>query len=78
MTQVAHSNWGGGKGRGIKCDDNLVAALCIKCHYDIDQGATLSKIDRQSMWLNAHRNTIKFLVDSGQWLNEIPIPLVEY
>ena len=30
------------------------------------------------MWLNAHRNTIKFLVDSGQWLNEIPIPLVEY
>jgi len=24
MVQAAHSNWGGGKGRGVKADDNLV------------------------------------------------------
>ena len=37
MVQAAHTNWGGGKGRGIKADDNQVAALCLKCHYEVDQ-----------------------------------------
>jgi transcription elongation factor Elf1 len=31
VVQAAHTNWGGGKGRSIKADDNLVAALCMKC-----------------------------------------------
>ena len=43
MVQAAHTNWGGGKGRGIKADDNLVAALCLHCHFEIDQGANLDK-----------------------------------
>jgi predicted nucleic-acid-binding Zn-ribbon protein len=47
MVQAAHTNWGGGKGRGVKADDNLVAALCLKCHYEIDQGKELSKEERQ-------------------------------
>lgn len=58
QVQAAHSNWGGGKGRGIKADDNLVAALCQKCHWEIDQGHTLSKEQRQTMWLAAHKLTI--------------------
>jgi len=58
QVQAAHSNWGGGKGRGIKADDNLVAALCQKCHWEIDQGHTLSKSERQEMWLAAHKLTI--------------------
>ena len=58
QVQAAHSNWGGGKGRGIKADDSLVAALCQKCHWEIDQGHTLSKAERQAMWLAAHKLTI--------------------
>jgi hypothetical protein len=58
QVQAAHSNWGGGKGRGIKADDNLVAALCQKCHWEIDQGYTLSKAERQAMWQKAHELTI--------------------
>ena len=42
FVQAAHSNWGGGKGRGIKADDNLVAALCMHCHHDIGHGAIWS------------------------------------
>jgi hypothetical protein len=70
--QAAHSNWGGGKGKGIKADDNLVAALCLKCHYEIDQGAHLSKDERKEMWLKAHKATIEALGD--RWPTEVPIP----
>jgi hypothetical protein len=73
--QAAHSNWGGGKGRGIKADDNLVAALCLKCHYEIDQGAHLSKDERKDMWQQAHERTINQLVENNQWPKDIPIPI---
>jgi len=69
---AAHTNWGGGKGRGIKADDNLVAALCLKCHYEIDQGAHLSKDERKEMWQKAHKATVKALGD--RWPTEVPIP----
>jgi hypothetical protein len=72
--QAAHSNWGGGKGKGIKADDNLVAALCLACHYEIDQGAHLSKDQRKEMWLKAHEATIKALGE--RWPTEVPIPSV--
>jgi hypothetical protein len=61
MVQAAHSNWGGGKGRGIKADDNLVAALCLKCHWEIDQGVKLTKLERQEMWQKAHQRTMRAL-----------------
>jgi hypothetical protein len=70
--QAAHSNWGGGKGKGIKADDNLVAALCLKCHYEIDQGAHLSKDERKEMWQKAHTATIDAIGD--RWPPEVPIP----
>ena len=57
QVQAAHSNWGGVKGRGIKADDNLVAALCQKCHWQIDQGHTLTKEQRQAMWQAAYEKT---------------------
>ena len=47
MVQAAHTNWGGGKGRGIKADDNLVAALCQSCHYEIDQGKRMTLDERR-------------------------------
>jgi len=72
MVQAAHTNWGGGKGRGIKADDNLVAALCLKCHYEIDQGKTLSKQERQDLWQEAHQKTVAALQD--QWPVGVPMP----
>ena len=73
--QAAHTNWGGGKGRGIKADDNLVAALCLKCHYEIDQGTHLSKDERQEMWSKAHQKTVDELVNNNQWPKDVPIPI---
>jgi len=73
-TQAAHTNWGGGKGRGIKADDNLIAALCQTCHYEIDQGANLTKEQRQQLWLNAHHRTVRILLDTNKWPSDVPIP----
>lgn len=74
MVQAAHTNWGGGKGRGVKADDNLVAALCLKCHYEIDQGKDMSKEERQKMWEQAHIATVKKLHIQGLWPVDVPIP----
>jgi len=73
--QAAHSNWGGGKGKSIKADDNLVAALCLKCHYEIDQGAHLSKDERKKMWQKAHQSTVDNLVENNLWPKDVPIPI---
>ena len=75
--QAAHSNWGGGKGRGIKADDNLTAALCMTCHYDIDMGIRWSKEERKLAWKVAHYKTVQKLTDSGQWPKEVPVPEIE-
>lgn len=77
FVQAAHTNWGGGKGRGIKADDNLVAALCMNCHHDIDQGSKWSRRERQQAWTIAHMKTVAALVESGQWPVDIPIPTDE-
>lgn len=73
--QAAHANWGGGKGFGIKADDNLTAALCASCHYQIDQGNWLTKQQRKELWMNAHKKTIDELVVSKQWPVDIPLPV---
>ena len=77
MVQAAHTNWGGGKGRGIKADDNLVAALCLKCHFEIDQGKDLTKDERQQMWLAAHNLTVTKLCEQGLWPSDVPVPTME-
>ena len=75
QTQAAHSNWAEhGKGRGIKASDEFTAALCQKCHYELDQGKNLTKADRVEMWEQAYKKTVQALVDSGNWVDEIPIP----
>jgi hypothetical protein len=74
MVQAAHTNWGGGKGRGVKADDNLVAALCLKCHYEIDQGKDLTKEERQEKWMAAHMATVHALNSAGLWPVDVPIP----
>ena len=74
MVQAAHTNWGHGKGRGIKADDNRIAALCLKCHYAVDQGKDLSREERQEMWEKAHKRTVETLVDRGLWPKNVPLP----
>ena len=76
QTQAAHSNWAmfGNKGKSIKASDEYTAALCMSCHYDIDQGAKWSKAERQQAWSVAHYKTVQALVDSGQWPVDVPVP----
>lgn len=63
---AAHSNQlRDGKGRGIKAHDFRIAALCFKCHYELDQGSKLSKQERLNMWEDAHRATMGWLFLSG-------------
>lgn len=62
---AAHSNQlKDGKGRGIKAHDYRVAALCYKCHMELDQGSKLSKQERIELWECAHRKTIGWLFEN--------------
>ena len=62
---AAHSNQlRDGKGRGLKSSDAMIAALCYNCHMEIDQGSKLNKQQRIDIWEEAHRKTIKRLIES--------------
>jgi hypothetical protein len=63
---AAHSNsLQDGKGRGWKSSDAAVAALCFRCHMEIDQGKNLSREERRDRWLAAHISTIRALLERG-------------
>ena len=62
---AAHSNQLiDGKGRGLKAHDYRIAALCFRCHAELDQGAKMSKQERVNMWEAAHRSTIGWLFEN--------------
>ena len=65
MVQAAHTNWGSGKGRGIKAHDYRIAALCYSCHMELDQGTKMTKEERADSWDEAHRGTIGWLFENG-------------
>lgn len=72
---AAHSNWSvHGKGKGIKADDNRIAALCFACHSQLDQGSAWSEDQRKAMWWPAHCSTVSSLVRLGAWPAGAPIP----
>ena len=63
---AAHSNqMRDGKGRSLKAHDYRIAALCFKCHYEVDQGKNLSREERLNVWEEAHRATIGWLFERG-------------
>lgn len=65
-SQVAHSNsLRDGKGKGIKAYPWRVAALCPKCHTEIDSGSRMSKEERREAWDEAHRATVGELFRLG-------------
>jgi hypothetical protein len=62
---AAHSNQlRDGKGRSIKAHDYRIAALCFRCHSELDQGSKMSKEDRVDIWEMAHRKTVGWLFDN--------------
>ena len=62
---AAHSNWlRDGKGKGIKAHDYRIAALCFRCHSELDQGKEMTKQERQDFWEQAHRETIGWLFEN--------------
>jgi hypothetical protein len=63
---AAHSNQlRDGKGRGIKAHDYRIAALCYRCHMELDQGTKMTKEERADSWDEAHRGTIGWLFENG-------------
>ena len=62
---AAHSNQlRDGKGKGIKAHDYRIAALCYKCHMELDQGNKLTKQQKFYDWDEAHRKTIGWLFEN--------------
>lgn len=55
---AAHRNEG--KGMGIKVDDWLVAYLCHKCHYELDNGRDLTRQERRNLWNAAYVKTVDY------------------
>jgi hypothetical protein len=63
---AAHSNQlRDGKGRSLKAHDYRIAALCYRCHSNVDQGYQMSKEEKREMWEEAHRKTIGWLFENG-------------
>ena len=64
---MAHSNQStDAKGMSIKANDYRVAALCMSCHSDLDQGSKMSRQERIEFWEDAHRATIGWLFETGK------------
>ena len=73
-TQAAHSNQlRHGKAKSLKASDEYTAALCIRCHFILDQGSKLTKEERVEMWEKAHRKTIERLIELDLWPDEVKI-----
>ena len=63
---AAHSNQArDGKGKGIKAHDYRIAALCHRCHHELDQGIRMSRQERIELWEEAHRKTVGWLFENG-------------
>lgn len=70
----AHSNWGMGKGMGIKACDTRAASLCWECHRLLDQGKSWTDAEKRRIWSEAHTKTIAKLVALNLWPAGVPIP----
>lgn len=58
---AAHRNEG--KGMGSKVSDALVASLCHRCHYELDNGKELTRDERRDMWNRAYVKTMQYLIE---------------
>lgn len=59
-------NW---SGQTVEMNDvglERFAALCIRCHAELDQGKNLTSEERQQMWESAFRKTLVALFEQGK------------
>lgn len=70
----AHSNWGWGRGKSIKADDNRCASLCFNCHRELDMGKNWTREQRKAIWTAAHQKTVALLNKLGLWPAGVPQP----
>jgi hypothetical protein len=63
-----------GKGMAIKADDSQAAAGCSTCHFELDQGRTLTWADRVQRFAIARRRSVALLVERGLWPAGVPLP----
>lgn len=63
-TQASHSNQlRDGRGIGHKTPDSMLAALCHRCHYQIDYGKEWTREQKQELWDDAYRKTMRLLIE---------------
>ena len=63
-TQASHSNQlSDGRGIGHKTSDAMLAALCNRCHYEIDYGKDLNREEKREIWDKAYRRTMRALIE---------------
>ena len=53
------------KGIGLKRPDFEFAVGCQKCHFELDQGKSLSRDDRRALWMRAYWATQSWLWEEG-------------
>lgn len=71
----AHSNQSRhGKGGAIKASDQYVAAMCARCHRELDQGKDWDEATKVAIWTAAHRKTVLAALAQGLWPSGVPIP----
>lgn len=63
-TQAAHGNQG--KGLAIKSSDARLAALCFRCHANLDQGGKMTKAERRAFEDEMIAKTYVMLVEAGK------------
>lgn len=63
---AAHSNLRDhGKGMGHKAHDGMMAWLCYRCHFELDQGSRLDRRDKRLFTLESICKTYQQLWDQG-------------
>ncbi|MES2958495.1 MAG: hypothetical protein V4792_09915 [Pseudomonadota bacterium] len=71
----AHSNQSAhGKGKSEKASDIYVAALCWRCHVELDQGKAWGQELKVKLWTLAHEKTVRQAMRDRTWPADIPLP----
>lgn len=64
--EPAHSNQSRhGKGGSIKSHDCFFASACRSCHFEIDQGKSMTREEKFDAWQRAHERTMLQLWRNG-------------
>ena len=65
-TVPAHSNMSiHGKGGKMKADDIFIAFLCGHCHYEYDNGNSMTREEKEWGFMRAMSVTLRRLLDRG-------------